>query len=632
MKKKIAVLANGWNNYSVSQALKGIRAYTEEKNIDVFLFLSFAAYGQSRERNFGEDAIFYLPDYKDFDGVIVFSAMLNSIETPLKIRDKLIKDNINAISIGMELEGLDYIGIDNYHGMYEVVSHLVNEHNIKHPVFFAGPRTNPDSNERIDATIKALSQKNIKLSDDDIYFTNWEYITSMELAKKIIISGEIPDAFICANDYIALAVCVALEKEGIFIPQDTIVTGFDRISNAETFYPSITTVYQDYEKIGYYAAKHVIEKMNGETSESTIKIESEVILNESCGCKSAELAEPTRRAFCCESYSKEMENIVFSEHSSNISSILSNCSSFKELKQSLGLFFQKDHQFEGDTFYFVIDENAKDSLSNDSIILKDNFSDSVDCIIAIEGGTFKDYGKFSTKELIPNYTKKELPSVFCFTSLHYDNNLYGYIVVDNPDERIQSTRLNNYMLQMNNNLEKYRQHTKLDEMNKALKQLSIRDPLTGLYNRFGLEQIGLPIFEDASKLMNKVAIVFSDINRMKYINDTFGHLQGDLAIRTVSSSILRKLPENWISIRYGGDEFIALGICSEEDFVQKFIEELDADLEEQVKSMVLSYPLTISTGYIITDPKKPTSLTEYINQADSIMYEHKQETYKKEKK
>ena len=47
MKRKIAVLANGWNYQSISNALKGIRSVTDRLNIDVFLFLSFAAYAQT---------------------------------------------------------------------------------------------------------------------------------------------------------------------------------------------------------------------------------------------------------------------------------------------------------------------------------------------------------------------------------------------------------------------------------------------------------------------------------------------------------------------------------------------------------------------------------------------------------
>lgn len=99
MKRKIAVLANGWNYQSISHALKGIRSVTDKLNIDVFMFLSFAAYTQSASRNAGSNAVFSLTDYLEFDGVIIFSEMLNSTETPKIIAKNLVANKVPAVSV-----------------------------------------------------------------------------------------------------------------------------------------------------------------------------------------------------------------------------------------------------------------------------------------------------------------------------------------------------------------------------------------------------------------------------------------------------------------------------------------------------------------------------------------------------
>ena len=172
MKRKIAVLANGWNYQSIHHALKGIRSVTDKLKIDVFLFLSFAAYAQSASRNAGEDAIFDLTDYTEFDGVIIFSEMLNSTETPNRIAKNLIANHIPAVSVGLPMDGLDFVGIDHFKGMYQMVDHLVKEHHIKNPVFLAGAKEHPDSNERIDATKQALAANGIELKEENISYTN----------------------------------------------------------------------------------------------------------------------------------------------------------------------------------------------------------------------------------------------------------------------------------------------------------------------------------------------------------------------------------------------------------------------------------------------------------------------------
>lgn len=630
MKKKIAVLVNGWNNYSVTQAIKGIRSCIKDKDVDIFVFLSFAAYSQTKERNYGEDSIFDLPDYSEFDGVIIFSIMLNSFETPERIGKVLVEKNVKAVSIGMELPGIDYVGIENKKGMYEMVEHLVKEHHIKNPVFLAGPKQNVDSNQRLESTRRALEDNGIILSDDSIRYTDWEYELSMKYAQEFAQSNNKPDAYICANDNIAIAACIGLQRLGMSIPKDAVVTGFDRLSFAQTFYPSITTVFQDYEKIGYTSAAHLLDLIEGESKTDRIEVSSEFLRNESCGCKKSEEGEVIRHQFCCDAYSNEMENILFQVHTSNITKALFDSSDFSTFQQKLIAYLKSKHTFEGDNFKLILTDSTMKAFKHSSFPLKKVYSKTMHCIVSIDNGEFTQYEPFDRRHLVPGYNPEGKPDVYTICSLHFDDNLFGYIVLGDMMKQINDTTLNHYLLQLNSNLEKYRQNARLDEMNRTLRSISQKDPLTGLYNRFGLEQVALPMFEKAHKDGKACVIMFADINRMKYINDEFGHLQGDLAIRTVASSILNKIPENWLGIRYGGDEFLTLGVSDDHEYTRSLLEEINNSLEKQVRTMHLSYPLSISLGYIITDPKSNKSLIDFINEADSIMYENKQKTYEKE--
>jgi len=631
MKRKIAVLANGWNHLSISHALKGIRNVTDKLNIDVFLFLSFAAFAQSHSRNLGEDAIFNLTDYTEFDGVIIFSGMLNSMETPEKIAKTLVSKKVPAVSVGLPLDGLDFVGIDNFKGMYEMVDHLVKEHNIKNPVFLAGAKDHPDSNERIDATREALAANNIELKDDRIFYTNWEYLTAMEGAIEYAKSDNPPDAFICANDHNAIATCIGLSKLGYSVPKDFIVTGFDKISHAETFFPSITTVYQDYEKIGYIAAWQLMEKVEGISHASQVIVSSSFVKNESCGCKKSEEAELTRHAFCIEAYEKEMEGLLNQSESAEMIGKIFTCSNYEGFKENLFDYYKNQSNFKDRDFYYILDDNARKTFISSSFPIKTSWSKKMSCLVAIKDGEARIIGDFSRSHLIPEYKKGDKPAVYTFTSMHYDDNLFGYIVLGDALDLIENRVLNHYMIQMNYNLEQHRKNCRFEEMNKALRNISNTDQLTGLNNRFGMERNAVPILEAANANKKKCAIVFADINRMKHINDNFGHLHGDLAIRTVASSLLKEMPQDWVGIRYGGDEFIAVGECKSEKIVTDLIDRLNETLRKQVEGMHLAYPLTISCGYIISDPESSLQLVDYINQADSIMYVHKQKTYEEEK-
>ena len=127
-------------------------------------------------------------------------------------------------------------------------------------------------------------------------------------------------------------------------------------------------------------------------------------------------------------------------------------------------------------------------------------------------------------------------------------------------------------------------------------------------------------------------VMFVDINYMKRINDQFGHLHGDNAIKTVAESIKSVLKKDWIAVRFGGDEFLLIAT------------DCDMDQAAQVRRDILSYldiknydgsqPYTISAscGYVITNPDIPSNLQEYVKEADNLMYQIKQEVHARDGK
>ena len=96
--------------------------------------------------------------------------------------------------------------------------------------------------------------------------------------------------------------------------------------------------------------------------------------------------------------------------------------------------------------------------------------------------------------------------------------------------------------------------------------------MTGLRNRTGFDALALPYLLDCQKQGKNSAIVFADVNKMKTINDMYGHLQGDLALCTVAEAIKKSLPRNWIAVRYGGDEFLMVGECSDTEEAEEITE------------------------------------------------------------
>jgi diguanylate cyclase (GGDEF)-like protein len=171
----------------------------------------------------------------------------------------------------------------------------------------------------------------------------------------------------------------------------------------------------------------------------------------------------------------------------------------------------------------------------------------------------------------------------------------------------------------------------LEELNKKLKEVSMTDALTGLRNRTGFDVMAVPYLQECQEKGKNSAIVFADINEMKMINDRYGHLQGDLALCTVAEAIKRTLPQKWIAVRYGGDEFIMVGECRDIEEAEYIKQKLGVELEYLKKMRKLNFRLSVSLGFVLMNPEEEHKLEDYLRRADEAMYIAKQKYHEEQK-
>jgi diguanylate cyclase (GGDEF)-like protein len=119
------------------------------------------------------------------------------------------------------------------------------------------------------------------------------------------------------------------------------------------------------------------------------------------------------------------------------------------------------------------------------------------------------------------------------------------------------------------------------ETNKELRKLAYRDELTGLYNhRFFLSEIDKEL-ERAKRYGHPLSLTFFDIDFFKNINDTYGHLVGDVVLRSIATKVSSCMRSCDIVVRYGGDEFAI--IMPETD--RAGLESLCERLRQEVEAM-----------------------------------------------
>jgi diguanylate cyclase (GGDEF)-like protein len=163
----------------------------------------------------------------------------------------------------------------------------------------------------------------------------------------------------------------------------------------------------------------------------------------------------------------------------------------------------------------------------------------------------------------------------------------------------------------------------LEIYNKELHFQSIRDELTGIYNRRGFMTLGMEQYEIAKSNRQGFLLLFADLDGLKRINDNFGHAEGDSAIIKTAELLGRLLKEADIFARLGGDEFTALVTESNIQDVVDIRKRLKEAADDYNKTSGKPYDLSISIGSAYYDPDVSIPFEELLKKADKSLYKEK---------
>ncbi|WP_254906800.1 GGDEF domain-containing protein [Clostridium tyrobutyricum] len=148
------------------------------------------------------------------------------------------------------------------------------------------------------------------------------------------------------------------------------------------------------------------------------------------------------------------------------------------------------------------------------------------------------------------------------------------------------------------------------------------DSLTGAYNR---EKLIVKINRIITgNYKQKFCVVFIDIDNFKYINDNWGHNEGDTALIIVVNLIKVVLNKDDFITRYGGDEFVIFLNVENREEIKNIISRILQLFDKYNRKNIKSYKLTFSYGYKLYDSSSPLHFNEYINDVDNLMYKTKQ--------
>lgn len=171
-------------------------------------------------------------------------------------------------------------------------------------------------------------------------------------------------------------------------------------------------------------------------------------------------------------------------------------------------------------------------------------------------------------------------------------------------------------------LEAWQSHLKSE--NETLAHQASHDSLTGLPNRAYFEGRLIRALRNATKLNERVAVLFLDSNRFKEINDTFGHAAGDAVLVTVAARVRAQLREEDLVARLGGDEFaILLAPVHKVEDAQRIAEKIIATMDMPIALPEASQVTTSLSIGIAIYPEHGATPGALLNAADAAMYQAK---------
>jgi LacI family transcriptional regulator len=279
-------------NYKPNPAGKGLKS--NKPNTILFNFSDF-------DRSFYLKIINGISDYvndNDFDLIICTDKscekyMNTSLTSGSIILDKKMQDDtlirlanenypIVVLDRIMNNDYIKSVVVNNYEPMYEMMQGVI-DRGYRSFGFVGGPEETADNKERYRAFRDALSANNIQFQQKSYFAGNYREKSGHTAAKILMLSRELPDCLVCANDNMAIGAIKAFRENGLRVPEDIAVTGFDNCDLAEVM--GLTTVsIPNYER-GYIAARYLIENIRGQKNVETFKISAKIIFRSSVGYK-----------------------------------------------------------------------------------------------------------------------------------------------------------------------------------------------------------------------------------------------------------------------------------------------------------------------------------------------------------
>lgn len=272
--RKILVLLNTISNQFYSRVVRGIEECAAEQEYSVMIGMT---HGDPKlERNFLE-----MLKTKLMDGAVFLTSELDGAELAAQLQGIPV---VQACEVQSTFP-TPWVSIDNRRAACEATRYLV-EKGHRQIGFFGAGDTYGSSRQREEGFRLTMEGAGLPIREEWVLDEGFGVGAGIRAAERLLESGSLPDAVFCVSDTCAAGAIRCLAGEGVLVPRDISVMGFDNIRLSEVFLPSITTTWQPQYEIGYRAMEMLLRLIGGEEpSPNRLVLEHRIIERESVSPK-----------------------------------------------------------------------------------------------------------------------------------------------------------------------------------------------------------------------------------------------------------------------------------------------------------------------------------------------------------
>ena len=256
--------------------MKGAFRYASENNLDLALYITSS---EEQKR-------------LSYHSFCIEHSLAGAIISGLTTDDNYYQELSRGVpcpSVMMDIElpsgDAGIVTSDNRSAMKDMIAFLLSEGHERIAII-AGKKSATVTEVRLDGVRDAYTEKGIPLNESDIFYADFSRQEAYEITKRLAGENRKYSAYACFSDEMAFGVIRALQEEGIKIPQECSVTGFDDVQLSGNITPALTTVRQDFEASGYEAAGLLHRILEGKDDGRRMILKCPIIIRQSTkACK-----------------------------------------------------------------------------------------------------------------------------------------------------------------------------------------------------------------------------------------------------------------------------------------------------------------------------------------------------------